>query len=147
MELVHWRKLSCGKSGWYTVSSVARMARTSSEVWLAMRQKGASLSKRRRNCNQVGSGKSNVSFKGIVSPRPAATRHNPSGCSYESRPWSVTCLSNIRCGTREIVCIIDNQAFSPVLVQVSHEFGLAGAPMPSQRETQSRKKLVAQCLL
>ena len=26
-----------------------------------------------------GSGKSNVSFKGIVSPRPAATRHTPLG--------------------------------------------------------------------
>src|SRR5712692_1094800 len=32
---------------------------------------------------------------------------------------------------REIVCIIDNQKFSPILVQVSHEFGFAGAPMSS----------------
>jgi hypothetical protein len=53
MELVHWRKLSCGKSGWYTVSRVARMSRTSSEVWLAMREIRASLSKRRRNCRKA----------------------------------------------------------------------------------------------
>src|SRR6266516_529229 len=44
---------------------------------------------------------------------------------------------------REVVCIIDNQKFRPVLVQVSHEFGLAGAPMPSDRATYSLQKLVA----
>src|SRR6266571_8881102 len=48
---------------------------------------------------------------------------------------------------REIVCIIDNQTLGAVLVQVSHEFGLTGAPMPSDREAKRRKKLVAQCLL
>jgi hypothetical protein len=36
---------------------------------------------------------------------------------------------------REIVCIIDNQKLSAVLVQVPHEFGLARTPMPSDWET------------
>jgi hypothetical protein len=45
------------------------------------------------------------------------------------------------------MCIIHNQKFSPILVQVSHEFGLAGTPMPSEREAKRRKKLVAQRLL
>src|SRR5437588_6833974 len=147
MDEVHWRKLSCGKRGWYTVSRVARMARTSSEVWLAMREKGASLSKRRRNCSQVGSGRSNVSFKGIVSPDPAATRHKPSGWSYCNRPWSVTSLSNIRC-SKERSCAsstIKNSVLywcrCPMMVP------LAGTPMPSDRQAKRRKELVAQGLL
>jgi hypothetical protein len=48
---------------------------------------------------------------------------------------------------REIVRIIHNQAFRAVLVQVSHELGLACAPMPSDRQAKRRKELVAQGLL
>src|SRR5260370_42297003 len=48
---------------------------------------------------------------------------------------------------REIVCIIDNQEFRAVLVQVSHEFGLARAPMPSDRQAKRPQKLVAPSLL
>src|SRR6266576_2066715 len=42
--------------------------------------------------------------------------------------------------------IIHHQALGPRLVQVSHEFGLASAPMPSDRHAERCKKLVAQCL-
>src|SRR5438105_4719587 len=35
----------------------------------------------------------------------------------------------------EIMGIIHNEALGPILVAVSHEFRLAGAPMPSQRES------------
>src|SRR6266702_4612975 len=103
MEPVHRRRLSCGKSSRYTVSRAAKISRTSSLVWPAIRQNGLSLSRRRRNWSQVGSGRSSVSLSGIVSPRPAATRHNPSGWSYCNRPWSVISLMNIK-RSRERSC-------------------------------------------
>ena len=43
--------------------------------------------------------------------------------------------------------IIHHQALGPRLVQVSHQFGLAGAPIPSDWDAKRRQKLVAQCLL
>jgi hypothetical protein len=48
-------------------------------VYPAIRQNGSSLSRRRRNWSHIVSGWSNISFSGIVFPRPAVTRHNPSG--------------------------------------------------------------------
>ncbi len=38
--------------------------------------------------------------------------------------------------------IIHNETLRPILVQVSHELGLTGAPMSSQRQTESRVELV-----
>ena len=47
----------------------------------------------------------------------------------------------------KIMGIIHHEALGPRLVQVSHEFGLASAPTPSDRHAERCKKLVAQCLL
>jgi hypothetical protein len=48
---------------------------------------------------------------------------------------------------REIVRVVHNEELRPILVKVPHEFGLASAPMPPQRQAKCRKELVAQRLL
>src|SRR5437868_3755475 len=48
---------------------------------------------------------------------------------------------------RKTTGIIHDQALGPRLLQLSHQFGLACAPMPSDRDAKRRQKLVAQCLL
>src|SRR5712691_13052604 len=47
----------------------------------------------------------------------------------------------------EIMGIIHNEKLGSILMQVTHEFWLAGAPMPSQRKSQSAEELVTQRLL
>src|SRR5260221_195595 len=83
------------------------------------------------------------------SPRQSVARRNqtqPKRMIVLQPPMVRHFLEQHEVFQREIVCIIDNQTLGAVLVQVSHEFGLAGAPMPSEREAKRRKKLVAQCL-
>src|SRR5258708_40289051 len=144
MLLVHWRKLSCGKSCWYTVSSVARMSRTSSEVWLAMRQKGANLSKRRRNCRKARIRQVERLFQGNRVPTPCRHQTQPQRMIVREPPLIRHLLEQHQVFQRKIVRIIHNQTFSPVLVEMSHKFGLAGAPMPSDRQAKRRQKLVTQ---
>src|SRR5215469_4375106 len=96
------------------------MARTSSEVWEAMREICCNLSKRRRNCNQVGSGKSNVSWHRESCPHalrlPDTT---PVDDHTATAPGLSLRLPQHEVFEREIVCIIDNEEFGAVLVQVS----------------------------
>src|SRR5712691_3657348 len=47
----------------------------------------------------------------------------------------------------EIMGIIHNEKLGSILMQVTHEFWLAGAPMPLQRKSQSAEELVTQRLL
>ena len=47
----------------------------------------------------------------------------------------------------EIMGIIHNEKLGSVLVQMPHEFRLAGAPWPFQRKSSSAQELVTQCLL
>ena len=76
----------------------------------------------------------------------------PTPCGYQTQPqWRIVLQPPLVCHLleqhevfeREIVCIIDNEEFGAVLVQVSHEFWLARAPMSSDRQAQRCQQLVA----